>query len=296
MNNAKARPRVGFVGLGRMGVRMAKHVADAGFDLTVHNRTSTAAQRFAEAHATSWAPTARDVGDTCSVIVMMVADGPALIELIEGQEGLAVGLSPGDVVVDMGTTGVHHTGVARSLLGDVGVELVEAPVSGSIAAAEARSLLVMAGGDPAALSKALPVLEAIADNVVLVGGPGTGAAMKLAVNAVLYGINQAVAESLVLAEQAGIPRSVAYDVFVASAVAAPVVLYRRAVFEDPEGTPVTFSVDLAVKDLGLILGLAAALSSPMPQTEVNHRVLSDMATDGRGNADMGEAAVHLREL
>jgi 3-hydroxyisobutyrate dehydrogenase/2-hydroxy-3-oxopropionate reductase len=118
--------------------------------------------------------------------------------------------------------------------------------------------------------------------------------MKLAVNAVLFGLNQAVAESLVLAERCGIERSTAYEVFASSAVAAPVVHYRRAVFEHPGTTPVTFSVDLAAKDLLLILQLASELGASMPQTETNLAVMRGASRANLGGADMGEVATHMR--
>ena len=114
----------------------------------------------------------------------------------------------------------------------------------------------MAAGEQQPLATAMPVLRGISDRVMEIGGSGAGAAMKLAVNAVVYAINQAVAEALVLAERAGIERSVAYDVFASSAVAAPVVHYRRPVFEHPETAAVTMPIDLVIKDLNLVLALA----------------------------------------
>ena len=292
-DSAPTGPKVGFSGLGRMGRPMATHLA-AGFDLTVHNRTGARAEAFAAATGAGVAGTPRQLGERCSIVVTMVADGPALLELVEGPDGLAAGLSPGAVVVDMGTTGMEHTHLARRRLGDVGVELVEAPVSGSTAAAEGRTMLIMAAGAPAAIDTAMPVLETLSGKVMRVGGPGAGAAMKLAVNSVLYAINEALSESLVLAERVGIDRSVAYDVFAASSVAAPVVHYRRAVFEDPAGTPVSFAMRLAVKDLDLVLGLAADVGAPMPQAEVNRTVAAEAVAAGLGEADLGQVAVHLR--
>ena len=188
----------------------------------------------------------------------MLADGNAVLSLLDGDAGLLAGMSAGGVVVDMGTSGVEHTATARQRLAAVGAHLVEAPVSGSVASAQSRKLLIMAAGEPTAVDVALPVLRGIADNVMPIGGPGTGAAMKLAVNDVLFAINQAIAEALVLAERAGIERSVAYDVFASSAVAAPVVHYRRNVFEHPESAPVTFPIDLVIKDLELVQALADA--------------------------------------
>jgi 3-hydroxyisobutyrate dehydrogenase/2-hydroxy-3-oxopropionate reductase len=153
----------------------------------------------------------------------------------------------------------------------------------------------MTAGDDDAIAKALPVLEVLAGKIIRVGGPGAGAAMKLAVNAVLFGLNQAIAESLVLAERSGIDRLTAYEVFASSAIAAPVVHYRRAIFERPESTPATFSIDLATKDLGLILALAAQVGTAMPQADANRAVMERASESGLGSRDMGEVATFLRE-
>lgn len=285
---------IGFAGLGRMGRPMAHHIVRSGHHVSVYNRTRAVAEEFAAATGSNPVSTPRELAEHCDVTITMVSDGEALLELIDGATGLAAGLGGGDVVVDMGTSGIAHTAEARARIEAAGAHLVEAPVSGSVASAEARSLLVMAAGESEPVAMAMPALQAIADHVVHVGGPGAGAAMKLAVNNVLFGINEAIAESLVLAERAGIERSVAYDVFASSAVAAPVVHYRRAVFEDPTNTPTTFSVDLAIKDLGMVLALARSVGAPMPQAEVNLAVMEAASDEGFGDADMGQIAVRLR--
>lgn len=289
-----AGTRVGFSGLGRMGRLMAANLAQAGFDLTVHNRTRSRADSFAAETGARVAGSGRELARAASVIVTMVADGPALASLLEGPEGIAAGLSAGDVVVDMGTTGLEYTQRARRVVEAAGGHFVEAPVSGSTAAASGATLLVMTAGDEAAATTAGPVLAAMSSRVVHVGGPGSGAALKLAVNSVLYAIMEAVGESLVLAERAGVSRDVAYEVFANSAVAAPVVQYRRAVFETPLEVPVSFALDLAIKDLDLTLALAGEVGAPMPQAETNRAVLRDASAGGLGEADIGQIAVHLR--
>ncbi len=289
-------PNVGFAGLGRMGRPMARQLIDAGFPVTVYNRTSSVADAFAAEAGATAVQAPRSLGERCSVVVTMLSDGPALIDLLGGDDGLIAGLSAGAIVIDMGTTGVEHTNAARRQLADVGAHLVEAPVSGSVAAAEARKLLIMAAGEERPLASVMPVLRGIADQVIEVGGPGAGAAMKLAVNAVVFAINHAVAEALVLAERAGIERSVAYDVFASSAVAAPVVHYRRPVFEHPESAAVTFPIDLAIKDLDLVLALGSAVGAELPQTETNLAAMRHAAAAGLGAADIGSIAVYLREL
>ena len=289
-----SKVRVGFSGLGRMGRLMAANLAQAGFDLTVHNRTRSRAESFAAETGAHLAVNGRELAEAATVIITMVADGPALASLLEGPEGVAAGLSPGDIVVDMGTTGLEYTQRARRTVEFAGGHFVEAPVSGSTAAAEGATLLVMTAGDVAAAATAGPVLAALSARVLHVGGPGSGAALKLAVNSVLYAIMEAVGESLVLAERAGVPREVAYEVFANSAVAAPVVQYRRGVFETPLEVPVSFALDLAIKDLDLTLELAGEVGAPMPQAEINRAVLRDASAGGLGGADIGQIAVHLR--
>ena len=137
-----------------------------------------------------------------------------------------------------------------------GATLLDAPVSGSVPVVERGELLIMVGGDADALDRARPVLEALSSTIIHVGELGTGATMKLAVNALVHGLNAALSESLVLAERAGVDRTTAYEVFASGAAAAPFVLYKRAAFERPDETPVAFSLDLVGKDLDLILALA----------------------------------------
>jgi 3-hydroxyisobutyrate dehydrogenase-like beta-hydroxyacid dehydrogenase len=134
----------------------------------------------------------------------------------------------------------------------------------------------------------------LGSKVYHLGGPGSGAVMKLAVNGVIYALGQAVSESLVLAEQAGIERAAAYEVFENSAIAAPMVKYRHDAFVFPETTPTAFAMSLAAKDLGLIRALAEQVGVPVPQAVVNHEVLKEAIAAGLGDHDMAAVAVHLR--
>ena len=126
-------------------------------------------------------------------------------------------------------------------------------------------LTIMVGGDAAALERARPVLDALAKRVFHLGALGTGAAMKLAVNTVIFGLNEALAEGLVLAERAGIDRALAYDVFAASAAGAPYVEYKRADFLDPEGDAAGVHAGAGCEGLGLITRLGRRLDVPVPQ-------------------------------
>jgi 3-hydroxyisobutyrate dehydrogenase len=227
-------------------------------------------------------------------VICSLADDAAVQATYGGQGGIAAGLRPGAVVLEMSTIDPRTVEAVRPLVEERGAALLDAPVSGSVQLVERGELTVMAGGDPQALERALPVLEVLAARVLHVGELGAGATMKLVVNAVLFGLNQALAEGLVLAERAGVARTAAYEVFAASAIAAPFVHYKRAAFERPEETPVAFSLDLVAKDIDLALGLAGRTGAAMEQTVTNRRVVQAAIAAGLGGHDLSAIASFLR--
>jgi 3-hydroxyisobutyrate dehydrogenase/2-hydroxy-3-oxopropionate reductase len=175
-----------------------------------------------------------------------------------------------------------------------GAVLLDAPVSGSVSVVEKGELAVMVGGDPEALLRARPVLEALATRIFHVGPLGAGATVKLAVNALVHAIDVGLSEALVLAERAGVDRAAAYDVFAAGAAAAPFVLYKRTAFEHPEETAPTFSLDLMAKDLDLILGLATDVGARMDQAAQNRATVGAALAAGFAGRDMSALAEFLR--
>jgi 3-hydroxyisobutyrate dehydrogenase-like beta-hydroxyacid dehydrogenase len=152
----------------------------------------------------------------------------------------------------------------------------------------------MVGGEEATVARVRPLLEAIGSGVHHLGPVGSGATMKLAVNSIVYGLNAALSEALVLAERAGIDRLAAYEVFASSAVAAPVMHYRRAAFERPGEGPVSFRLALGVKDLRLIADLAEQVGAPMPQATRNLEIHGAAEADGFGDWDLAGFAEWLR--
>ncbi len=294
MTQTVASLRVAVIGTGRMGSAMAARIAAAGHQLTVWNRSREKAETVAASSGCEVADTAREAADGAEVVVVSLADDAALEQAYSGSDGLVAGVREGTVVADTSTVA---PATVRRLAEDVaatGAALVDTPVSGSVASVEGGTLLVMAGGDPDAVERARPVLESFAQRVILLGPLGAGATMKLAVNAVVFGLNQTLAESLVLAEKAGVDRALAYEVFGNSAVAAPYVKYKQAAFEHPESTPVAFALDLVAKDLALAADLAAQVGASVPQLEVNREVVLGAIEAGLGNADMSAIAVRLR--
>lgn len=286
--------RISVVGTGRMGAAMAGRIAAAGHPLTVWNRTRTTAESLAARLGDiSVADTARDAA-TADVVIVSLADDAAAQATYRGDDGLVAGLGPGTVVADTSTVAPE---TIRYLAGPVeatGAVLADTPVSGSVSSVEGGTILVMAGGEPDAVEGARPALESFAQRIIHVGPLGSGSTMKLAVNAMVFGLNQALAEALVLAEKAGVDRSLAYEVFANSAVAAPFVAYKRAAYEHPESAPVAFALDLVAKDLDLAAALAQAVGAPIPQLETNRRVVGEAIDAGLGTADLSAIARHLR--
>jgi len=285
---------VGILGTGRMGGSMARALAAAGYEIVCWNRSPESATALAAELGGRTAAWPAEVAQTADVCISMLADGPAVEAVYEGADGLLAGARIGNVLVDSSTVPPATIRRFEIAARQAGAGLLDAPVSGSVSLAASGSLTIMVGGEAADLERARPVLEALASTVFHVGRLGSGAAMKLAVNAVIFGLNEAVSESLVLAEAAGIDRSVAYDVLAASAARSPFIDYKRAAFLEPESEPVAFSLDLAAKDLRLISALAAELDVPVPQAASNLAVITAAAANDRGQRDFSAVAEHLR--
>lgn len=285
---------VGLLGTGRMGSAMGRSLARAGFDVVCWNRTAASAEALAREIGGAAAGRPADVAASADVCVSMLADGKAVEAVYAGAEGLIAGARPGSVLVDSSTVAPSTIRGLERAARAAGAGILDAPVSGSVGLAESGGLTIMAGGDAADLERARPVLEALAGTIFHMGPLGSGAAMKLAVNALIFGLNEALAEGLVLAEAAGIDRTLAYDVLAASAAGAPFVSYKRAAFLEPERTPVAFALELADKDLGLIAELAEAVGVPMPQAVTNRDVIIAASADRGGQSDFATVAEHLR--
>lgn len=266
-----------------------------GHEVVVWNRTNSKAQAVADATGAEVATTAADAARGASFVLSSLADDAAVEEVFVGSEGVAESLDPGTVVVEMSTIAPRTVLGLRAPIEDRGAALLDAPVSGSVSFAETGKLTIMVGGAADTVDRARRVLEALSAKLLHVGDLGAGATMKLAVNAVVHGLDVALSEALVLAEKAGVDRAAAYEVFANSAVAAPFVLYKQAAFVHPEESPVAFSLDLVDKDLDLILALATSVSARMDQGETNRAVVRRALEAGLGDRDLSAIAVLLRE-
>ena len=285
---------VAVVGTGRMGSAMARALARGGAEVVLYNRTAARCAELAEEIGARVAGSAADAASGADVAITMLTDGEAVRGTWDGPDGLVVGAHHGGVLVDMSTVAPDTLAGFEAAVREQGSGILDAPVSGSTKLAESGQLTIMAGGTADDLERARPALEMVAKQVTHIGPLGSGAALKLAVNALIFALNNSVSEALVLAEAAGIDRAVAYDVFASSAAGAPYVGYKREAFVTPDAIPVAFSMELAAKDLRLILELADRLGVPMDQTRVNQQMIREAAERLGDGRDASAVAIHLR--
>ena len=271
---------LGFVGLGAMGGRMARRLLDGGFALHGYNRTPAKAADLVAAGMTL-AASPREVAERAEAVFTMVTDDAALEAVTRGPQGIVAGLRPGAILIEMSTV---SPAVIHRLAGDVaarGGALLDAPVSGSPATLEAGQLSFMVGGDPAVLERAHPFLAAIGPTVTHVGAVGLAKSMKIAVNQGLAVQMLSFAESVLLAEKAGITRERAVEVLLKSVVASPMVKYRGP-FVLGMPAEAWFDVDMIQKDLRLALDMARSSAVALPSVALAHELLT--AAKGLGLA------------
>jgi 3-hydroxyisobutyrate dehydrogenase-like beta-hydroxyacid dehydrogenase len=287
--------RVAVLGTGRMGAAMAGSLRRARFAVTLWNRTRSTSEAVAREIGARVAETpAEAVGDS-DVVLSSLADDGVVRAVYSGDLGAAAALRGGSVVAEMSTIAPGTVREIRPAVESRGAALLDAPVSGSVAFAQKGELTIMVGGDREALDRVRPVLEALSVKIFHVGTLGAGATMKLAVNTLVHGLNVALCEALVLAEKAGVERTMAYDVFASGAGGAPFVHYKRAAFARPDETPVAFSLDLVAKDLDLILSLAHEVGVRMDQASANRSVVGRAVEAGLAEKDLSAVAVLLRD-
>lgn len=285
--------RIGFAGLGRMGSHMVRNLIAAGHDATVWNRSLDKAERLVLQTGCGVAPTPKELADQTDVIITMLADDAASEAVHLGPEGIFAGRRA-RTLIEMGTMSPDHIR-ALVLAAPANTVVIDAPVSGATQAAADRQLMIMAGCSASTAAPIIPLLEALGREVIYLEKSGAGAVMKLAVNSLIHGINQTLAEAITLAEAAGIPAPLAFDTIEASAACAPMLKYRRPLYLDESAHDVTFTVSLARKDMAVTSALAKSLGVAMPQGEVTLKKLMQAEAKGFANRDMASILNYMRE-
>lgn len=275
--------RIGWIGLGKMGAPMAAHLLAAGHDLTVFNRTAARAEGLA-AQGARVASTVAEAAHGAGAVFVMVADDAALRTMVLGPNGAIAAMAAGAVLVEMSTVSPGVSGEIASATAARGVAYVRAPVSGSVAFAEAAKLTVLASGPSEAYAAALPLLQVMSARQFHLGPGCEARILKLALN-MMVGVTAAmVGEAMAFGLKNGLDRGTMLDVIGASAVASPLIGYKLSMLRDRDYTP-AFEARMMGKDFDLLLAAAHAGATPMPLAAQVREGWAAMTARGDGEAD-----------
>lgn len=260
-NNIIPPEKIGFIGIGNMGVPMAHLLVEAGYRLFVSDKSAAAVQGFVSEHDCKISPDLKSLGAACRVVITMLPDGGIVRDVLLGDDGVAAGLSSGAIVIDMssssavGTRKLHHDLAQRD------IHLIDAPVSGGVKKAVEGTLAIMAGGDETMVNNCRPLLETMG-HVFYTGIPGSGHAMK-ALNNYLSAASLASASEAVMAgARFGLDPATMIEILNASSGRSNSTETKFPLFILNRKFNSGFSVGLLAKDLRLALEIAETSGAP----------------------------------
>ena len=263
-------PRLGFIGLGNMGGRVARRLLDAGYPLGVHSRHPDSIRALIDLGAQFHA-SPRQLARNSDVVLTMLPDDPAVESVVLGADGVLSGIAAGATIIDLSSV---HPSTSRSIAAASelrSVSVLDAPVSGSTPQAEAGTLVIFVGGNRDIYEGCRPIFDVISNSRFFMGPSGAGATMKLVVNDLLGVGMQAVAEAVTLGQRAGLDQDLLIDVLQQTAVLTP---GQKAKLQNVRtgAYPTQFALRLMWKDFGNVMRLAQELQVPLPATAAAHQI------------------------
>ncbi len=285
--------RVTFIGLGTMGAPMALNVLNAGHALTVHNRSREKEAPIVKAGAAPAASPA-EAARGAEVVITCVSDTPDVEEIILGETGVIHGAAPGTIVVDMSTVSPGATRRIAARLGDKGVHMLDAPVSGGSEGAQKGTLSIMVGGEDADLAKVRPVLETMGKTITHVGPIGSGQLTKAINQIVVAGTYWGVAEGIALGLKAGLDMGKVVQA-VGGGAAGSWAMVNRSGNMIENSYPLGFKLRLHRKDLDIALEVARELGVTLPVTAYVEQAETGLIARGHGDEDISVIARSIRQ-
>ncbi|MBE2239693.1 MAG: NAD(P)-dependent oxidoreductase [Caldilineaceae bacterium] len=286
--------RLGFIGLGIMGQGMAANLLSAGFSLTVWNRTVTRMQDLVGQGAHAGASPA-DVAERSDIIVICVSDTADVQEVMLGERGVIHGARSGALVIDCSTISPQATRDMALALSEVGVFMLDAPVSGGSEGAARGALSIMVGGEREQFERALPIFQAMGKTITHIGGHGAGQTAKLVNQVLVVGNCIAMCEALLFAQAGGVDLQKTYNAISQGAAGSWMFTHRAPQIMQRDWRP-GFTIDLQQKDLRLVLEAADDLGVPLPVTSLVfqlYRTLQVQGSGSDGNHALVKALEHL---
>jgi 3-hydroxyisobutyrate dehydrogenase len=283
--------KVAFIGLGVMGFPMAGHLAKAGHEVSVFNRSPEKAQRWAEAHGGRACSTIAEAVSGCEVVAMCVGNDADVRQVLD--EAFPA-MQPDAIVVDHTTTSAK---IAREAAGEArgrSLWFVDAPVSGGQAGAENGKLTIMLGGDEAPVERLTPVIQAYAKAIRRIGGPGAGQLAKMVNQICIAGTVQGLAEAVHFARKSGADPQAVYEAISQGAAQSWQMDNRWATMVEGR-FDFGFAVDWMRKDLGLVLDEARANGASLPLTALVDQFYADVQKLGGRRWDTSSLAARLKD-
>ncbi|WP_289156824.1 NAD(P)-dependent oxidoreductase [uncultured Pseudoalteromonas sp.] len=286
---------VAFIGLGVMGYPMAGHLAKAGFNVCVYNRTQAKAQSWVDEYAGSFATTPREAANNADIVFMCVGNDDDLRAVVYGENGVLAGMAVNSILVDHTTTSAE---VAREVAGKAAlqnIDFIDAPVSGGQAGAENGVLTVMAGGNEAVFTKVQPVMAAYSRFSQLLGDVGAGQLCKMVNQICIAGVVQGLAEGLHFAKQAGLDGEKVIETISKGAAGSWQMENRYKTMWAGE-YEFGFAVDWMRKDLGIALDEAKNNGATLPMTATVDQYYADVQALGGGRYDTSSLLARIEAL
>ncbi|MES2228501.1 MAG: NAD(P)-dependent oxidoreductase [Pseudomonadota bacterium] len=288
-----AARRVAFLGLGVMGYPMAGHLAGAGHRVTVYNRSPAKAAQWVAEHGHASAATPREAAADADIVFACVGNDDDLRSVVLGEHGALAGMKPGAIFVDHTTASAE---VARELAAaalPLGLQFIDAPVSGGNLGALNGALTVMCGGDAVAFAAMQPVAMAFAKAVTLLGASGSGQLAKMVNQVAIAGLLQGLAEAIAFGEKAGLDMKAVLAVIGKGAAQSWQMDHRGPTMIDDQ-FDVGFAVDWMRKDLGLVLDEARRNGARLPVTALVDQFYADLQARGGNRLDTSSLVRRLR--
>ncbi|MBC7599261.1 MAG: 2-hydroxy-3-oxopropionate reductase [Polaromonas sp.] len=275
-------PKIGFVGLGIMGVPMALHLCNAGHEMYLQTRRAVPAGLVSAGGIVC--ATAQEVAQRADIIFLMLPDTPDVAQVLFADKGITAGLSAGKVVVDMSSISPIETKVFAKKINALGCDYLDAPVSGGELGAKNATLSIMVGGSEATFERIKPVFELMGKNITLVGGNGDGQTAKVA-NQIIVALNiEAVAEALLFAAKAGADPARVRQALMGGFAASRILEVHGERMVKRTFDP-GFRIALHQKDLNLALSSARALGVSLPNTATAQELFNSCVAHGGATWD-----------
>jgi len=286
--------QVSFLGMGVMGYPMAGHLAAAGHDVTVYNRTTAKAEKWAGEHKGTIGTTPAEAASGKSIVFACVGNDDDLRSITIGKDGAFAAMAPGTIFVDHTTASAN---VARELYGiakDKGIDFIDAPVSGGQAGAENGKLTVMCGGDSQAFAKAAPLIDAFAQRCELMGTSGAGQLTKMVNQICIAGLVQGLSEAVNFAQKAGLDTDAVFNVLSKGAAQSWQMENRHQTMAKGEFEH-GFAVDWMRKDLGICLDMANTIGAQLPVTALVDQFYADVQAMGGNRWDTSSLLARINK-